>query len=195
MSTELRQKVLLLALAAVLLFFGGARLRQWLVSFGPAEVFGLGPARPDVSEVLEARVASLESTEAQGFVSEFTPGRNPWVYGQKAKPPPPPRPKPPRQQPRPQPTITPLEPVAPQERSGKPVPPPIDVEYIGSFGPRSRKIAVFENGETTINALKGDVINKKFRVHDIGFESVDLTFEGFPDEPPRRLALKGLEQP
>ena len=31
----------------------------------------------------------------------------------------------------------------------------------------------------------------QFVVHDIGFESVDLTFVGFPDVPPERLGVGG----
>lgn len=192
MSPELRQRLLLVGLLVILLLFGGARLREWLASLGAGEVFGQRARRPDVSAVLQADVAVLDRTESANFVPEFTPGRNPWAYGRKPAPPPPPPP----------PVEKKVEPVQPRELAPvvpkdptpvKPTPPPIDVEYIGSFGPRDRKIAVFESGETTINAQQGDVVNKKFRVHSIGFESVDLTFEGFPDEPPRRLALKGLD--
>jgi hypothetical protein len=192
MTDQRRQQILLAILVVILLLFGGARLRSWLASIGSGEAFGFRSRKPDVSSVLGADVAELESLAAVNFVGEFTPGRNPWSYG---RPPAPPRPETPVvRAPPPQPAkpldLGPVEPPAP--RNTKPVPPPIDVEYIGSFGPKDRKIAVFADGETTINAQRGDVVNKKFRVHAIGFESVDLTFEGFPEEPPKRLALKGI---
>ncbi|REJ81824.1 MAG: hypothetical protein DWQ36_05250 [Acidobacteria bacterium] len=188
MNPQRRQQILLAALVLVLVTFGGARLREWIASVGSGEAFGFRSRKPDVSAVLQAEVAELESAAASHLVAEFTPGRDPWSYG---RPPAPERPPPPVVQ-RPEPKPIQMEPVAPPvERTGKPVPPPIDVEYLGSFGPKDRKIAVFADGETTINALRGEVVKKKFRVHAIGFESVDLTFEGFPDAPPKRLALKG----
>jgi hypothetical protein len=47
---------------------------------------------------------------------------------------------------------------------------------------------VFSDGETIINALQGDVLDGKFIIASIGYESVDVKFVGFPDEPARRLA-------
>lgn len=193
MIPDRRQRILLAVLLLILIVFGGSRLRQWLSSLGAGEVFGLRARRPDVSAVLQADVAVLDRTESANFVPEFTPGRNPWTYGRKPTPPPPPPPPPVEKQPE---VVKPrdLAPVVPRDPTPvKPTPPPIDVEYIGSFGPRNRKIAVFETGETTINAQEGDVVNRKFRVYSIGFESVDLTFEGFPDEPPQRVALRGMD--
>jgi hypothetical protein len=72
-----------------------------------------------------------------------------------------------------------------------PQPPPVDVTFLGSFGPPTRRIAVFTDGKTIYNAERGDTLSGKFVVHAIGFESVDLTFVGFPDVPPERLAVGG----
>ncbi len=71
----------------------------------------------------------------------------------------------------------------------KPTPPAINVAYIGSFGPPDRRVAVFSNGETLYNALVGDVIEGKFRLVSIGFESVELAYVDFPDLPPRQLPV------
>jgi hypothetical protein len=50
---------------------------------------------------------------------------------------------------------------------------------------------VFSDGKTIYNALRGEILHGKFQVHAIGYESVDLTFVGFPDVPPERLAVGG----
>ena len=77
--------------------------------------------------------------------------------------------------------------------AAKPKPPSIELVYLGSFGPGQRKIAVFadKKGENIYNAAVGETIEGKFIVHQIGFESVDLAFVGFPDVPPHRLAVGG----
>ncbi len=41
------------------------------------------------------------------------------------------------------------------------------------------------------NALAGDVLEGKFIVDHIGYESVDVKFVGFPDAPAKRLAIGG----
>jgi len=72
-----------------------------------------------------------------------------------------------------------------------PRPPEVTLRYLGSFGPRNRRIAVFEDpaGGGVFNAREGETLQGKFIVDKIGFESVDLRFVGFPDEPPRRLGI------
>ena len=72
-----------------------------------------------------------------------------------------------------------------------PQPPPIDLDYLGSFGPARRKIAVFSDGETIHNAMAGEILAGKFIVHQIGYESVDLKFVGFPEVPAERLPAGG----
>ena len=69
----------------------------------------------------------------------------------------------------------------------------VNVTYLGSFGPESKRVAVFadESGQNLYNARTGDVLEGKFIVYRIGYESVDLKFVGFPDEPARRLAIGG----
>lgn len=72
----------------------------------------------------------------------------------------------------------------------KPRPPAIDFAYVGSFGPDRRRVAVLlKSDDTIVNALEGDVIDGKFRLVSIGYESVGIEFVGFPDEPPAQLPV------
>jgi hypothetical protein len=63
--------------------------------------------------------------------------------------------------------------------------------YIGYIGPADRRIAVFtdEDKKVTINRLQGEVLDGKFLVARIGYESVDIQFVGFPDTPAQRVAV------
>lgn len=142
-----------------------------------------GPA--ETGEIL-----ALKSLDVGEVAGEYEPGRDPFRF---YEPPPPPPAPPPRPQPPP-----PSQPVAPQPPPGptvppKPQPPPIDVQYLGSFGPEAAPIAVFTDpdGEEIWNVRLGEAIEGKFRVVRIGYESVDLGYVGFPDEPPARLPVGG----
>jgi hypothetical protein len=149
-------------------------------------------AQPRVEQVEELQVAAL--TIRPG---EYTPGRDPWRFVDPPPPKPPPPPPPPsaaelearrraeeeaarlraemlRQQ---------------QEEAAKPKPPPFTMSYLGNFGPPNRRFAVFSDGKTIYNAREGEVLAGKFIVADIGYESVDIRFVGFPDWPPQRLAV------
>lgn len=72
-----------------------------------------------------------------------------------------------------------------------PQPPEVDVRFLGSFGPRQRRIAVFADatGANVYDAREGDTVDDRFVVERIGYESVDIGFVGFPDVPARRLGL------
>ena len=65
--------------------------------------------------------------------------------------------------------------------AAKPKPPEFTLQYLGRFGPPDKQIAVFTNGKQTINKQEGEVIDNKFIVAHIGYESVDIGFVGFPD--------------
>jgi hypothetical protein len=67
----------------------------------------------------------------------------------------------------------------------------VDVVFLGSFGPDGRRIAVFSDGTDIYNVLQGGILKRVFRVDKIGFESADLGFVDFPDEPSQRLAAGG----
>ena len=189
-------------LAVILLALGGSRLTGWLRQLGGGQLFGRGGALPDVSRLVEAEVMELADVSPNA-VAEWSPGRNPFVYGQPPRPPqadrpPPPPPPPPRQPVAPPPRVDIAEidskSVIPEAPTRIP-PPPVDFDYIGSFGPAGRRIAVLQTDDTTINARVGDVVREgKFRIHAIGFESLDVTFPGLDYEaPPERVPLRGLD--
>jgi hypothetical protein len=149
-------------------------------------------AAQPVEQVEELRVAALAIRPR-----EYTPGRDPWRF---VDPPPPPPPPPP-----PGPSAAELEArrraeeeaarlraqmlQQQQAEAAKPKPPPFTMSYLGNFGPPSRRIAVFSDGKTIYNAQQGEVLAGKFIVAEIGYESVDIRFVGFPDWPPQRLAV------
>ena len=148
-------------------------------------------ARPgDRVEIL--RMADLERTPRP-----MVAGRDPWRF---VDPPPPPPPKP--LPPPPPPSAEELarrerERLAALERArlaaieaAKPKPPEFTMEYLGYFGPADRKIAVFTNGKNQINVLEGDKIQNQFIVERIGYESVDIRFVGFPNEPAKRVGVR-----
>jgi hypothetical protein len=72
-----------------------------------------------------------------------------------------------------------------------PRPPEFSMKYLGNFGPPSRRIAVFSDGRNIYNALKGDTIDGRFVLAEIGLESVEIRFVGFPDAPARRVGISG----
>ncbi|MDH3743493.1 MAG: hypothetical protein OES47_00150 [Acidobacteriota bacterium] len=185
MSGERRRGILLVALAALLAFaavrFGGALLSgRGGTGFSPPDSPADNQSRIDLPQFVELRLGELENKPA-----EFNPGRDP--FGFYTPPPPPPPPAPPRQKaptgrPQPKPAST-----TPQ----KPKPPPVTVTFLGSFGPVDRRIAVFTDGNDLYNARVGDVVKEHFVVDNIGFESSDLKYVNFPEEPPARLAVGG----
>ena len=150
------------------------------------------PAAKPPEQVEELRVAALA-----GRPREYTPGRDPWRF---VDPPPTPPPPPP-----PGPSAAELEArrraeeeaarlraqmlQQQQAEAAKPKPPQFTMSYLGNFGPPSRRLAVFSDGKTIYNAQKGEVLAGKFIVAEIGYESVDIRFVGFPDWPPQRLAV------
>jgi hypothetical protein len=182
MSRTRRQAWLLGLLGAAFLVV----LAQRFGGFGGALVFG-GGRGADFAGSLETQVADLDLDRLAHGGAAYTPGRDPWRF---EEPPPPPRLAPPPvvQPVRVEPPPTPVA-VAPP----RPQPPAIDVQYLGRFGPQGRPIAVFvdQNGEALYNALEGEVLKGKFQVAQIGLESVQIAFVGFPDAPPATLAVHG----
>lgn len=76
-------------------------------------------------------------------------------------------------------------------RPPAPRPPPVDIVFLGSFGPETRRLAVFTDGREIFNAREGEVVKERFIVVRIGFESADLGFVGFPQAPAQRLEIGG----
>jgi len=104
-------------------------------------------------------------------------------------PPPVPTPTPtpiPPPTPTPTPTPTPIPPPLP---TPTPLPPEINFKFIGTFGPRDRPIAVLIMGDQLLNARAGDVVFDRFILRNIGYESVDVGFVGYPPSSTRRLGI------
>ena len=158
----------------------------------PGPRFGRG-ARGQVAPIPESVVA-LELDLLVVRPRDLTTGRDPFRF---APPPPPPPPPPPtkeeleRRRREEEERLRRLE----QERQERliPRPPEVTLVYLGSFGPAGRRVAVFSDAgrDKLYNALPGDVLEGKFIVDRIGYESVDVKFVGFPDAPAKRLAIGG----
>ena len=205
MSITPRERKLLLALAAL----GGlAALRAiWVLAAPPPPApipvavrsavatrsnFGKSPRR-GVDE-LPKEVAELRLSELESQPRALTVGRDPFRFG---APPPPPPPPPPtraeieRAKREAEERLRAAE--AARRQAAIPKPPPVTLVYLGSFGTERRRIAVFADasGENLYNVRVGEIVEGKFIVDRIGYESVDLKFVGFPDEPAKRLPIGG----
>ncbi len=186
MSPERRKQLFLAGLVLVLLAVGGRGLRELVfgAAGGPAAAATDSAAgdqdRASITEVVDLRLEKLE-VEAE----HYRLGRDPFRFGELPRPAPPP----------PMPTVE-DDPVLPAPAASLPAPagsqpPAVDVVYLGSFGLRHRPLAVFSDGSDIYNAFQGDVLKEKFIVEQVGYESVDLGFVGFPDAPSQRLAAGG----
>jgi hypothetical protein len=122
-------------------------------------------------------------------------GRNPFTFGAPPTPTPnltppptlPPRPATPTPRPtRPRPTPV-------DEHGGLGPPPEFERRYIGYLGPDHTPVAVFrtqvEDNDVIEVAMLGEVIDGTFIVCDIGLESVEIGFIGYPEEVTTRVPL------
>jgi len=92
--------------------------------------------------------------------------------------------------PTPAPTIPPtFGPPGPPTPAPPPLPPNIAFQLIGIFGPKDRPIAVLRTGDQITNARKGDVVFGQFTIQNVGYESIDVGFVGFPPGETRRLPI------
>ena len=200
MKVSPRERKLLMILAAVAAVVGLRLLYKVStppatpsVSSGAAAAATPRGRRSRAVELPEA-MASLHLEALEREPRDLSFGRDPFRYGPIPPPPPPPPPS--------------AEELARRAAAAEaarlaaieaarlaaiPKPPPVTLKYLGSFGSESRRVAVFadEEGENLYNARIGDVLEGKFIVDRIGYESVDLKFVGFPDEPARRLPIGG----
>jgi hypothetical protein len=113
----------------------------------PAEQAAIDEARKRAEE---ARIAALQRAQA-------------------ARTPPPPQ----QQQPAPSPVQqAPPPPPAPV----RPVPPAINYKFIGYLGPPDNKIAVLHDGNDLLFVSRGDELEEKFKVLEIGYESIKFGF-------------------
>jgi hypothetical protein len=57
-----------------------------------------------------------------------------------------------------------------------PQPPAITFKFLGFVGPPTARIAAFEENETTFVAKAGEVVKKEFRIDEIKYESVVISY-------------------
>ena len=188
MRLAARERRLLIGLAAVLVL---ALLVRWSgadpgVAVGSAES---APGVPEDEGLTVREVVALDLSALRPQEGSFEVGRDPFRYGpDPAPPPPPPTPPPP---PPPPPQVVDVAPLVPPP---PPVPQPPDsshLRYLGSFGPAGGRIAVVLAGDELYNVREGAVVDGKFIVQEIGYESLAIAFVGFPDAEPRRLPAGG----
>ncbi len=192
MSSRNRQVLVLVLLVAGFVWLIG---RQLVPAMGGSRP-GLAPGRSATGltggltegpvEITELRLDALEHKPAT-----YEPGRDPFRFAVRPRPP---RPAPPKPDPaaarRAAQASRPRRP-PPKPRPAQPKPPAIEFVYLGSFGMRGHEIAVFSDGKEILNAFAGDVLQREFVVRSIGFESADIGFVNFPDAPAKRLAVGG----
>lgn len=70
-----------------------------------------------------------------------------------------------------------------------PTPPEFNFKFMGSFGTASRPMAAFSSNGEIVNARVGDTIGGRFILLNIGIESVDIGFVGFPPDVRKRVAV------
>jgi len=118
-------------------------------------------------------------------------GRNPFAYGPKPTPTPaPPRPtSPPVPTRPPRPTPTPRL-IHTADGRALPPPPKFRDKFIGYLGPPDRMVAVFRNGEKVRVQMEGGVLDGKFIIREVGFQSVEIGFVGYPEEVTTRVPLE-----
>jgi hypothetical protein len=190
LSQNRRQVVLLALLVLLAVVWGGQRFLGVGANLDGSEGEGAagtaelpGGAGP-VGSIARVDLAALERQPGT-----FSPGRDPFRFFQEAPVQPTPPPAPPQEAARQAPPPQPVQQA--NAAPPKPRPPAIDFRYLGSFGSKGRKIAVFSDQNEIFNALQGDVIKQRFLVVGIGYESADIGFVGFPSEPAQRLAAGG----
>jgi hypothetical protein len=57
-----------------------------------------------------------------------------------------------------------------------PQPPVISFRFLGFVGPPTGRIAAFEENDTTFVATKGEIVKKEFRIDEIKYESVVVSY-------------------
>jgi len=187
-------KVLMLAALGLLLVLILGRARSSSSAEPAAAAPGpRGSSHPRGSAASRITPADVPDLELPGFSrtgrSDLRPASRNLFRFQEPPPPPPPKPKP--QPPKP---ILPgdprfVGPLPPPPPPPPPKPPKVPFVFTGSFGPPQEPIAVLvENNQLKI-VRPGDVVDEKFIIRRIGYESLDVGFVGFSDENLERLPI------
>jgi hypothetical protein len=201
MSKDQRQKLLLGTLLVLMLVIGWWNLGPRIMAGYRSRESGIRSqdtaernrrAELDLPEVVELRLEDLEKVGGQ-----FRPGRDPFRFGEtraaEAQPIEDQNEEVEREAAAQEALRRAMEAQRRQEAaaSGRPVLPDFDLKFLGSFGSRQRRLAVFTNGIEIFNALEGGILKDHFVIRQIGFESVDVGYLDYPDEPVIRLAAGG----
>jgi hypothetical protein len=132
---------------------------------------------PDEIPLLSARdLEPRRSGQGAAPVRDLFDPREP------TKPPPPP--------PTPAPTLPPMQgPMPPPPPPPTPAPLEPQFKLIGIFGERENPIAAIQYADAVTNVRKGDVVYNRWIIRNIGYESIDVGFVGFPPTETRRLPI------
>lgn len=68
-------------------------------------------------------------------------------------------------------------------------PPAFDWKLLGTFGPKNAQIASFSKGDEIINVRVGNTIDERFILKQIGLESVEIGYVGFPPDETTRVPI------
>jgi len=201
MSKDQRQKVLLGALLVLMLVVGWRQFGPRITAGSGSRESGIrgqGAAEGNVGSVVDLpEVVELRLEDLEKVAGQFSPGRDPFRFGEagvvEAEPTEEQNEEAERQAAAQEALRRAMEAQRRQEAmaSGRPVLPDLDLKYLGSFGPRQGRLAVFSDGAEIFNALEGGVLKDHFVIRQIGFESVDVGYLDYPDEPAIRLAAGG----
>jgi hypothetical protein len=181
-----RQKTLLVLVGVLALILVVRGFWPWLSRFDSAAAVASFGRSGDDLDAAAPKLKTLRLADLELKPAEYHPGRDPFRFARKPPPPPPVAARPAPQPAKKAPPKSVPNPAA--QRQAVPQPPPVDVKYLGSFGPENRKIAVFGDGTDIYNVRKGDILKKHFLVESINYESADLKFVNFPKVPATRLA-------
>ena len=72
-----------------------------------------------------------------------------------------------------------------------PTPPPFPYKFLGTFGPAARPIAVFSREGEVLNVRPGETFGGKFILLNVGIESADIGYVGFPADARKRIPVGG----
>jgi len=105
----------------------------------------------------------------------------------KEPPPPKPKPAPPAYTPPGDPRF--VGPLPPPPPPPPPQPPAIAFQFTGTFGPPKAPVAAVVDGDRLLLVRQGDVVDGKFIIRRVGYESLDVGFVGFPESEVRRIPI------
>jgi hypothetical protein len=109
------------------------------------------------------------------------------IFKFREPPPPPPRPRPP--------AFTPpgtwnfIGPLPPPPPPPPPTPPAVPFQFTGTLGPAREPVAVLLEGDRLVLARQGEIVDGKFIIRKIGYESIDVGFVGFPEQNRQRIPV------